>query len=91
MGTKAKPGRYDCLERAADDEPYFTLIARDRSMPHLLEAWAAVRDSDEVALERAFRRLSALVGEYDPAEEAGMVQEARECAEDARYWRARYR
>jgi hypothetical protein len=29
-----------CLQRAEDDEPLFTLLARDASAPDLVELWA---------------------------------------------------
>ena len=38
MSTKENPGKYDCLEKAEPDEPYFVLLARD------IEAATAIRD-----------------------------------------------
>ena len=43
MGTKAKPGKYDCYAAAQDDEPIFTLRARDPQAPDLVRRWAAGR------------------------------------------------
>jgi len=43
MGTKCRPGAYDCYDRLAPDEPYFTLMARDRYAPMLIALWAALR------------------------------------------------
>lgn len=43
MGTKQEPGKYDCLDRAESDEPYFTLIGRDPWAPEMVELWAKVR------------------------------------------------
>lgn len=40
MGTKANPGAYDCHANADDDEPMFTLLARDPAAPQLVERWA---------------------------------------------------
>lgn len=50
MGTKKNPGEFDCYENAEDDEPMFVLLARDRSAPDLVEAWAnyhAARDTEK--------------------------------------------
>lgn len=67
MGTKNRPGAYDCHEKAEPDEPLFTLLARDASAPALIEMWADAREKR--------------------GEEAGVVAEARECAEQMRAWR----
>jgi hypothetical protein len=40
MGTKLKPGDYDCYQNAEADEPMFVLLARDDRAPALVEAWA---------------------------------------------------
>lgn len=40
MGTKSKPGNYDCYVNAEPDEPMFVLLARDDRAPALVEAWA---------------------------------------------------
>ena len=39
MGTKANPGSYDCYGAADDDEPLFTLRARDPLAPVLVKLW----------------------------------------------------
>ncbi len=46
MGTKINPGKYDCYEKAADDEPVFVLLARDRHAPTLVWLWATLREID---------------------------------------------
>ena len=46
MGTKANPGKYDCLDKAAPDEPFFTLLARDKYMAALVWLWAKLRQED---------------------------------------------
>jgi hypothetical protein len=66
MGTKLKPGQFDCYEKADPDEPMFVLLARDASAPALVELWAQERERH--------------------GEEAGVVAEARECAEQMRAW-----
>jgi hypothetical protein len=40
MGTKANPGKYDCLDKAEQDEPFFVLLARDPLAPLLVDRWA---------------------------------------------------
>lgn len=37
---RAKTGKFDCLEKLADGEPYFVLRAQDELAPELIEAWA---------------------------------------------------
>ncbi len=46
MGTKANPGQYDCYDKAADDEPMFTLLARDPLAPILVDLWAQLRKEE---------------------------------------------
>ena len=40
MGTKNNPGNYDCHEKAGDDEPIFTLRAKDPLAADLVADWA---------------------------------------------------
>ena len=44
MGTKLKPGKFDCYMNAEPDEPMFVLLARDRHAPTLIWLWAAMRE-----------------------------------------------
>jgi hypothetical protein len=46
VGTKERPGKFDCYEKAEPDEPYFTLLARDWSAPYLVKAWEALNRGD---------------------------------------------
>jgi len=46
MGTKLKPGKFDCYANAADDEPMFVLLARDKHAPVLVWLWATLRELD---------------------------------------------
>jgi hypothetical protein len=39
MGTKTSPGKFDCFHKAADDEPLFTLLARDVHAAGLVRDW----------------------------------------------------
>lgn len=44
MGTKLKPGKFDCYANAAADEPMFILLARDPLAPILVRLWADLRE-----------------------------------------------
>jgi hypothetical protein len=46
MGTKQNPGAFDCYANAADDEPMFVLLARDKHAPTLVWLWAVLRELD---------------------------------------------
>lgn len=74
MGTKNNPGSYDCYANAEDDEPMFTLLARDASAPDVVEAWAT-------------RRENLINIGVKPESDRLMVAEARQCAEEMRSWR----
>lgn len=43
MGTKNKPGTFDCYANAHPDEPMFILLGRDPLAPELVERWADLR------------------------------------------------
>lgn len=43
MGTKNKPGAFDCYANAKPDEPMFVLLGRDPHAPMLIAMWAAIR------------------------------------------------
>ena len=44
MSTKLEPGKFDCLSKLADDEPFFVLRAKDPHAPVIVELWAALRE-----------------------------------------------
>lgn len=44
MGTREKPGTFDCYSAAAPDEPMFVLLARDPSASLLVGLWALIRE-----------------------------------------------
>ena len=53
MGTKNKPGQFDCYDKAEADEPIFVLRAKDRYAPDIVRQWAdkfelgeSIRNSD---------------------------------------------
>lgn len=75
MGTKNKPGDFDCYANALPDEPMFILLGRDPSAPRLVEDWANERQID---IARGRR----------PQSDMAMVKEAQDCAEAMRSWRA---
>lgn len=39
MGTKNKPGKYDCYDKLGPDEPFFVLRAQDQLAPPLIDLW----------------------------------------------------
>ncbi len=43
MGTKNEPGKFDCHGKADDNEPLFTLRAKDPIAPQLVLIWKAIR------------------------------------------------
>jgi len=43
MGTKQKPGQFDCYDKAENDEPMFVLLARDPVAPILVRHWRQLR------------------------------------------------
>jgi len=46
MGTKQNPTAFDCYANAADDEPLFVLLGRDKHAPALVWLWAVLRELD---------------------------------------------
>lgn len=46
MGTKNNPGKFDCHANAEPDEPYFTLLGRDKHAPALVDEWARLREAE---------------------------------------------
>lgn len=58
MGTKNRPGKFDCYANAEPDEPVFVLLGRDPMASALVEFWATTRelrgeDPEKVAEARA--------------------------------------
>ena len=77
MGTKNKPGKFDCYHAALPDEPMFHLLGRDPDFARLVRLWADKREADIACGER-------------PIDDMAMVNEARECATAGAEWRRRY-
>lgn len=46
MGTKNKPGKFDCYDAAEPDEPIFVLLGRDKHAPTLVWLWSVMRELD---------------------------------------------
>lgn len=44
MGTKNKPGSYDCYENAHPDEPMFVLLGRDPAAAAIVRLWTSLRE-----------------------------------------------
>ena len=58
MGTKNKPGDFDCYANAKPDEPTFTLLGRDPMAGVLVRMWAWLRQEageDPALIEEAVR------------------------------------
>jgi hypothetical protein len=47
MGTKNKPGPFDCYANAHPDEPMFVLLGRDKHAPVLIWLWTVLRELDK--------------------------------------------
>lgn len=43
MGTKTKPGKFDCYAQARVDEPMFVLLGRDPTAGLLVKLWTEIR------------------------------------------------
>ena len=91
MGTKNNPGSFDCHASAEDDEPLFTLLARDRTAPHIVRLWAAVRDNDGNSFDLAVRNLIALGPQVAKTDQAAKLEEARRCSDAMIVWRSENR
>jgi hypothetical protein len=63
MGSKDKPGQFDCYANAEPDEPMFVLLGRDKHAPQLVELWAGQRASegeDPAKVEEALKCAKAM-------------------------------
>lgn len=88
MGTRLNPGRFDCHDAALDDEPRFTLLARDPLAGFLISIWSSVRFGDFEAAGVKFEAMLERVGvDYAIAPDVGSASEAIECAMAMFAWR----
>ena len=89
MGTKNKPGKFDCYAKAAPDEPLFTLLARDLLAAYLTQIWAMIRAGNRDEAIRTFNELingpHAYVFVLQPETEKAL--EASDCALEMLQWR----
>lgn len=92
MGTKNRPGPFDCYANAAPDEPMFVLLGRDKHAAALVNLWAAMRllDGEDVSkVDEAVTTANSMVEwladhkHIDPAGiralAEGLAQLANEC------------
>lgn len=88
MATKNEPGQYDCYKKAAEDEPLFTLRAKDPIAPYLVEIWHATRrgrwDEAVVIIGRAAG--DAAVGSRVSSDNYDKLDEALAVADSMRAW-----
>ena len=80
MGTKNKPGEFDCHGKAYDDEPTFTLRAKDPIAAELVRLWARHRNYHFFCTPTP---LEGTAAEREKAKHA----EALECADAMERWR----
>lgn len=88
MGTKRKPGKFDCYQHADQDEPMFVLLARDADAPDRVREWCRRR------LRKLHQVSCALSGRPDFEEfleEVRKVAEAMDCVDAMEAWRKEHR
>lgn len=54
MGTKNRPGRFDCYAKADPDEPLFVLLARDPLAPLLVDFWAMLNEAEGLVPSKTY-------------------------------------
>lgn len=79
MGTKNAPGEYDCHGKAFDDEPIFTLRAKDPVAATVVRIWAELR---------AMHFADGVLAGAEKYREEDRQREARGCALAMNQWRA---
>jgi hypothetical protein len=81
VGTKTKPGRFDCYEKAELDEPMFVLLARDPLAGHLVSIWSKMRYGDMEAAKTVFFDMVLKHGErYMIEPDVPKAEEAMDCS-----------
>lgn len=89
MGTKLKPGTFDCYDAAEDDEPMFVLLARDPDAPDRVEEWAR-RRFERLAREHSNVRLPERETDAERQRVTKVLRkiaEALHCAQGMREWK----
>lgn len=88
MGTRLNPGQFDCHAAALDDEPQFTLLARDPLAGFLTSIWSHVRMGDFEAAGVVFDTMIQRVGvNYAVDPDVDKASEALGCAMAMFAWR----
>jgi hypothetical protein len=90
MATKSDPGKFDCYAKAADDEPIFTLRAKDPIAPGLIRAWRFLRAGDIHGAEIQLRGAHFAWGQSGRTNlpfDSEKSQEAERCAVAMERWR----
>lgn len=94
MGTKLEPGKFDCYAKAAEDEPIFTLRAKDPLAPGLVRAWrylsagnltSAMEVMHEALAARQFAGKECLPLDSEKSDEAAA------CATAMEIWQSKHR
>jgi hypothetical protein len=80
MGTKNKPGSWDCYANAEPDEPMFVLRARDEKAPGLVRQWVRTRQIFRM------KQVGMRMGSVEPD---AKEREALRCADAMEEWRAK--
>ena len=92
MGTKLKPGKFDCYANAEPDEPMFVLLARDQMAGFLTAIWSKVRVGDFEAATTVFETmLGEVLPRYEIEPDMDKSAEAIECAMAMFAWRKKNR
>lgn len=88
MGTKNKPGKYDCYANAEPDEPMFVLLARDPLAPFLVSLWAKMRMGDAQAMFAVYQKMrNTLLPGYETEPDVQKASEAMDCSLAMFDWR----
>ncbi len=86
MGTKNKPGAYDCLATLDPDEPYFLLRGSHPLSPDMVRLWVALRDRDYYSAIQTLATLADAAAGMGEADQMKLF-EAIECADAMATWR----
>lgn len=81
MGSKNKPGAFDCYGKAEPDEPYFTLLGRDPAAWIVVRFWAALRDELDLLDEEKDQIMEAAKCAEDMREFAKSKGKEERCIE----------
>jgi hypothetical protein len=88
MGTKERPDAFDCHKKAKQNEPLFTLLARDPLAAQIVRIWAATAEKDANALVSACNALQRIALKI-PSQPTSKIYNAYACADSMDAWRKR--